>query len=194
MTYRALPKLLLLAGLAVASSAHADYASDLGDITAPASVLFNNSTSTLLSVSALPQQAPYNFVDRWSFTLVGQANVTSLVAAFNFGSGPGTTFGISNLQVNLLNALGAVATGWLSVNTSGPFTQLVSVTPSTGLTEGDYTLQVRGQLLAPPASYAGTLIAAGAPPIVTPLPAVLPLLLAGLGFFGVMASRGKKRD
>lgn len=175
-------QIVLLACLGAAGSAHADYVGNLGPITAPASLAFSNSTATNLAIGTL-NPPNYNFNDRWTFNLGGNANLTSLVAAFSFDN----TFGISNIQVNLLNAMGTVATGWQTVTMSGPFTTTVSVTPSQGLVAGDYTLQVRGLLLNPPASYAGTLIAAA--PAVVPLPAALPLLLVGLGLFGAAGAR-----
>jgi len=182
MITRAIQKLVWLACLTAAGSAHADFVGNLGPITAPASLAFSNSTATNLAVGTLA--APnYNFNDRWTFNLGGDANLTSLVAAFSFAD----TFGISNIQVNLLNAMGVVATGWQTVTLNGPFTTTVSVTPTQGLTAGDYTLQVRGQLLNPPASYSGTLIAAT--PDTVPLPAALPLLLMGQGLFGAAAKR-----
>jgi hypothetical protein len=180
--------------LMAAGSAHADYVGSLGSISAPASVAFLNSTNAgTLTVSALPLPAPYNFNDQWTFTLGGNASVTSLVAAFNF-SGPGFgTFGLDNLRVNLLDAMGVVATGWQTVTTTGPFTQLVSMTPTQGLVSGNYTLQVRGQLLSPPAAYSGSLIASGEVPTAVPLPAALPMLLLGLSALGAVARKRKQR-
>ena len=177
-----LRKLLLLACLAAAGSAHADFNSSLGPISAPASLAFSNATDSHLSIGTLA--APdYNFLDRWTFNLGGDANLTSLVAAFSFAD----TFGISNIQVNLLDAIGVVATGWQTVTMSGPFATTVSVTPASPLAVGNYTLQVRGHILGAPASYSGTLIAAA--PAVVPLPAALPLLLVGLGAFGAVGKR-----
>ena len=108
------------------------------------------------------------------------------MASFSFAG----TFGIDNIQVNLLNAAGVVALGWQNVTMNGPFTTTVSVTPVSGLTAGDYTLQVRGLLLNPPASYSGNLIAAA--PAVVPVPAALPLLLLGLGALGAVARKRKQ--
>ncbi len=186
MLNRQLRNLVWLAGLTAAGAAHADHVSNLGAITAPASVAFSNSTSSNLSVGTLVPP-DYNFRDRWTFTLGDTANLSSLVAAFSFAG----TFGINNIQVNLLDAAGIVALGWQNVTIDGPFTTTVSVTPVSGLTAGDYTLQVRGLLLSPPASYSGSLIAAGAPTTV-PLPAALPMLLLGLGALGAAARQRKQ--
>ena len=185
MTTRHLRNLVWLACLTATGAAHADYVSNLGAINAPASIAFTNSTDTNLSVGTIV--APlYNFRDRWNFTLGDNANLTSLVASFSFAG----TFGIDNIQVNLLNAAGVVALGWQNVTLNGPFTTSVSVTPVSGLTAGDYTLQVRGLLLNPPASYSGNLIAAA--PTVVPLPAALPMLLLGLGALGAAARKRKQ--
>jgi hypothetical protein len=184
MIKRHLRTLVCLACLAATGAAHADHVSGLGAISAPASIAFSNSTDTNLSVGTIVA-ADYNFRDRWSFTLGSDANLMSLVAAFSFDG----TFGIDNIQVNLLNAAGVVALGWQNVTINGPFTTTVSVTPVSGLTAGDYTLQVRGLLLNPPASYAGTLIASA--PTVVPLPAALPLLLLGAGVLGARARKRK---
>lgn len=195
MTQSALKAVALAAFLCAAGTAHADYTGSLGSITAPASVAFANDTGTNLSLSSLSLPSPYNFIDRWTFALSGSASVTSLVAAFMFDDGAGglPTFGISSLQVNLLNAAGVVVTGWRTVNTSTPFTQSIVITPTIGLVAGNYTLQVRGHLEGTPASYAGSLIAAGAPSSV-PVPAALPLLAVGLSLLGLTAHRRRKRD
>lgn len=183
----------LLIALGATGAAHADYVGSLGSIAAPAAVAFSDSTATNLALSTGSLPAPYNFMDRWNFTLAADANVASLAAAFKFTDANGVlqTFGIDNLQVNLLNAsLGVVATGWQTVTTNGPFTQTIAITPSAGLVAGDYSLQVRGQMLAPPAAYSGSLIAAA--PTVVPLPAALPMLLLGLGAFGATGRRARK--
>lgn len=192
MKHLALKAVAVAAFMCSAGAAHADYTSNLGDITAPASVAFANDTGTHLSLTSLSLPNPYNFIDRWTFVLTNGASVTSLVAAFMFDDGAGglPTFGISNLQVNLLNAAGVVATSWLTVNTSTPFTQSVAITPAAGLVAGTYTLQVRGHIEGSPAAYSGSLIAAGAPSAV-PLPAALPLMAAGLALFGAAARRRK---
>lgn len=195
MTRFALRSLALAAALGATGAAHADYTGSLGSITAPASVAFANDTGSHLSLSSLTLPSPYNFIDRWTFALSGSASVTSLVASFLFDDGAGglPTFGISSLQVNLLNAAGVVVTGWRTVTTSTPFTQSIVITPATGLVAGDYTLQVRGHLEGTPASYSGSLIAAGTPSTV-PAPAALPLLAVGLSLLGVTAHRRRKRD
>ncbi len=181
---RGIRPLLLLACIGAVGSAHADYVGSLGPIDVPASAVFSNSTASHLAVGTL---APpnYNFRDRWSFTLGSDANLMSLVAAFSYDG----TFGIDNIQVNLLNAAGLVALGWQNVTLSGPFSTSVSITPVSGLMAGDYTLQVRGLLLGPPASYSGSLIASA--PAVVPLPAALPLLLLGAGVLSAAARKRK---
>lgn len=178
-----------------AGAAQADFVGALGPITAPASMAFTNSTGSQLSFHVGPPAlaAPYNFLDQWTFTLTGSANVTSLVAAFKFDDGLGglATFGVDNIQVNLFDvANSAVAVGWQTVSANSPFTTTVSMTPPTGLVPGAYTLQVRGTLLGVPGAYSGSLIAAAPSP--APLPAALPLLALGLGAIGV-AGAGRRK-
>lgn len=184
-----LRNLFCAVGLAAAATvAQADFVGSLGSITAPAALPFSNATATNLSTG--PVDGIYNFKDRWDFTLTSGASASSLAAAFTFVDPFGVvgTFGISNLQVNLLDAsLFTVVTGWQTVTINSPFTQTVSVTPATGLAAGNYSLQIRGTLLAPPAAYSGSLIATAPTPV--PLPAAMPLLLIGLGALGGMARR-----
>ena len=184
--------LLPLVLSSVCGLAHADYVSTLGtgSITAPASVEFGNRTDTNLTTLNTGATLPYNFIDTWTFTLTGGADVTSLTSAFSFFG----TFGIQNLEVNLYDATNSVvAVGWQNVIPLNPpaNTSLytLSLTPQTGLGAGDYELRVRGTLLSPPGSYAGTLTAAASP---VPLPAALPMLLLGLSALGVSGSRGRK--
>lgn len=193
MKQAALKAVAFAAFLCAASAAQADYTGNLGTIAAPAAVAFANHSGSNLSLSSLSLPNPYNFIDRWTFVLSGNASVTSLVAAFMFDDGAGglPTFGISSLQVNLLNAAGVVVTGWRTVTTSTPFTQSVVITPTVGLVAGNYTLQIRGHLEGAPAAYAGSLIAAGSPAVV-PVPAALPLMALGLALFGAAARRRKE--
>ncbi|MDL2338314.1 MAG: VPLPA-CTERM sorting domain-containing protein [Pseudomonadota bacterium] len=186
-------RLIWVACLSFAGAAHADYVSVLGSgsITAPASVEFGDRTDTHLTLHAgAPLTAPYNFIDAWQFTLTGSANVTSLTSAFSFLN----TFGIQNLQVNLFDVSNNIlAVGWQNVIPLDPpaNTSLysLSLTPQTGLSAGAYELRVRGTLLAPPGSYAGTLTATAS---VVPLPAAFPLLLMGLSAFGAVGTRKRK--
>jgi hypothetical protein len=175
-------KPLCAAALAATTGlAHADFVGSLGPIAAPANVAFLNNNVTASGT------LPATFLDQWTFSLVSPATVSSLAAAFSFG-GP-AAFGITNLQVNLLDAtLGTVASGWQTVSVNGPFTQTVSITPAAGLTADNYTLQVRGTLIGAPAAYSGSLIAAA--PTSVPLPAAMPLLLVGLA---VLRGVGRRR-
>ncbi len=187
---------LCVAFLCAVGTAHADFVFTLGSgtITAPASVEFGNRTDTQLTVhTGPPLSAPYNFLDTWNFVLAGGADVTSFAAAFKFDDGPGglNTFGVENLQIGLFDSANvAVSTGWQSVTAAAPITISSSTTPFAGFAAGAYSLQVRGTLLAPPGSYAGTLIAST--PAAVPLPAALPLLVLGLGTLGAAGIRRRK--
>lgn len=177
-----------------AGAANADFDFTLAPspITAPAVLTFSNATfpGNLATGST---GTGFNFTDTWFFTLSTSATVSGLAAAFRFDSSSAPTFGIGNLQVNLLDVTNSftVVSGWQTVTPGDPFTHTLSVTPAAGLVAGNtYALQVRGLLLAPPAAYTGSLIAAATPTVV-PLPAALPLLVAGLGLMGLFARRKK---
>ena len=187
--------LLWMAGLCSAGVAHADFIGNLGSIAAPVSVAFSNSTATNLALhsGSASLDAPYNFVDKWVFDLANSANVLSLVAAFKFDKDAGglATFGIGNIQVNLLDVTSSIiVSGWQTVSTSIPFTTTVSITPVAGLSPGPYSLQVRGTLIADPGAYSGSLIAAA--PTVVPLPAALPMLMLGLSALGATGVRRRR--
>jgi hypothetical protein len=183
----AVPMLCLLG----ASAAHADLTSVLGsgNLTAPIAIGFSNSTVTTGTVSGA-----FNFLDTWTFNLIGSANVQSLATSFVFGTPgtPGATFGISNLDVDLYSGSSIISAGTNTFVNGVPFTIFTSTTPSTLFTPGAYSLRVRGTIVGQPASYAGNLIAIAPSPV--PLPAALPLLLLGMGGLGAMGRRRKARE
>ena len=175
MFSHALQKLFFLLCLAASGAAYGDLVTSLGSVTAPASVAFSNSAVSVGTIVSVDSTPVYNFLDQISFTLSGNATVSSLTSSFTF-NGSGTTFGIADLQVNLVDPTShVVSPGWQSINANNPFTSLLSTTGPSFLVAGNYTLQVRG-LVTNPGSYAGTLIAAA--PSAAPLPAVVPSMTA----------------
>lgn len=180
--------LCLAAALGGSGLAHADFIGSLGSITPPATVAFSNSVVTT-GFTSIVGPITYNFLDRWDFTLTADAQLGSITTTFDFGASTPSappTFGISNLQVRLSTnpASGPSLVSWLTVTPSGPgFTSSVALIPVSPLLAGDYTLDIRGTL-ASPGSYGGTVIANA-----VPLPAALPLFLAGLGALGVKGAR-----
>ncbi len=187
-----LKPLCLAAALGGSGLAHADLVSSLpgGPITPPATVAFSNTSvnsgpSAPVTVGAIT----YNFLDTWTFTLAADAQLGSITTTFDFGaitpSAP-PTFGISNLQVRLSATppSGPSLVSWLTVTPAGPgFTSSVALIPVSPLLAGNYQLQVRGTV-GSSGAYGGSVIANA-----VPLPAALPLFLAGLGALGVKGAR-----
>ncbi|HUP07650.1 MAG TPA: FxDxF family PEP-CTERM protein [Caldimonas sp.] len=164
--------------------AHADLVGSLGTVSAPATVAFHNS-----DVQPAPGHGSYDFLDQWNFTLSPAATVSTIAAAISFSS-PFDTFGVTNLQLNLISnpPSGAPIVSWTSVTTPAPgVTQVIAFTTPTGLGSGDYTLEVRGNLTQP-GSYSGSLIAS---PV--PLPAALLPFAAGLAVMGSVKARRRGR-
>ena len=192
---KAWPKTFLCAALlGSAGLAQADLVTNLGTVNPSVHTSFANA-AVAAGTTATIGPITYNFLDKFNFSLVTQADVASIVATINFTAGPGgpPLFGISDLQVNLRQVLPSsslVLVSWLTVTTPAPgLQQVVALTPSTMLSAGDYSLEVRG-VLTTPGSYSGSLIAVA--PTVVPLPAALPLLMLGLGAIGAAGVRRRR--
>lgn len=188
----------LLAGLCLCGLAHADLVGTLAGspLSAPGNVSFHNDNVQVGTISTSGAGVTYNFLDQWQFSLSPSlANVAALVASINFTAGAGgpQLFGISNLQVNLVSnpVSGPPLVSWLTVTSPvAGLQQQVALIPSSTLAAGNYTLQVRGTV-ALPGAYSGSLIVDA-----VPLPATLPLLLAGVSVIGWLGRRfsGRRED
>ena len=190
------PKLVALALLTLAATAaRADYSFSFNPftVTAPDSRNFGNSTNPLSNpVGTLTAgTSPPSFLDFWNFELSNTAAIGSFVGSINFTNGFGgpVTQGISSLELRLVGPGGTVFGSGSVINfpVAPAQQQLFSIAaPSGYFSPGVYQLQVSGQLVGATSSYAGTL---NATPTVVPLPAALPLLLAGLGAMGFVGRR-----
>ena len=181
---------LLVAGVLTAGAARADFATVLqpGPISASTSVGFHDSNVTVGTTS--PDGA-YNFLDSYSFSLDGSFQVSTIAASIDFRdpSGGAMLFGVSNLQVNLVETspAGLLLVSWATV--SMPATgleQTVALIPTNSLGAGDYEIQVRGFVIAP-GSYSGSLIAQPVAPV--PLPAAPALFACGVLAIGFASAR-----
>ena len=181
---------LLAGGVLVAGAARADMASVLqpGPISMSTSVAFHDSNVTIGTTT--PDNL-YNFLDSYSFTLDGSFLVSSIAAAIDFRdpSGGSVLFGITNLQVNLVETAptGALLVSWATVSMPvAGLEQTVALIPTSALGAGDYALQVRGYVTQP-GSYAGSLIAQPVAPV--PLPPAPALFACGILALGFAAAR-----
>ncbi len=187
-------RLLVCCALVGADAARADFVSVLQPtpIAALTSVAFQNSNVVPGTVSP---DGSYNFLDTWSFSLDGSFLVSSIAATIDFtdAGGQAVLFGISNLQVKLVGnpASGAPLVSWLAV--SAPATglqQVVALVPPGALGAGNYSLEVRGDVVQPGA-YSGSLIAL--PVQVVPLPAASALFVCGIMALAFTSSRSRRR-
>ncbi len=145
----------------------------------------NGSTITSAGVN-------YNFYDDYVFSMPGQSGeLTASAVSVSFGS----LLGINNLQVRFYETTNGLSTGnpgvpvfvgWQSVTSVGGSALNVSTFSNPlPLSAGmQYTLEIRGEVFGPTASYGGNLN-------VTPVPEAdgFALALAGLGVAGWVASR-----
>jgi hypothetical protein len=180
--------------LVAAPAARADYSFNFNPftVTAPDSRNFGNSTNPLSNpVGTLAAGAsPPNFLDYWNFELTNTADIGSFVGSINFTDGVGgpVTQGINNLELRLVGPSGTVfGSGTVFNIPLVPQQQVFSVVAQNGSFDpGLYRLEVRGELVGSTSSYGGKL---NAIPAAVPLPAALPLLLAGLGLMGFVGRR-----
>jgi hypothetical protein len=138
--------------------------------------------------------ACYGFYDDFKISLTGGSVTDAVSISIN---GPSTA-GVESMQIRLYSAdlnpsplTGAVApTGtafqsWLTVTDLGGGLVLNTATLGISpLTAGNYWVEVRGIVTGASGGYGGTI---NFTPV--PLPAALPLLLAGLGALGVVSRR-----
>ena len=180
----------LAGGLLIAGAARADMISVLqpGPISMATSVGFHDSNVTIGTTT--PDNV-YNFLDTYTFSLDGSFLVSSIAAAIDFRdpSGGSVLFGITNLQVNLVETspAGSLLVSWATV--SMPATgleQTVALIPTSALGAGAYELQVRGNVTQP-GSYSGSMIAQPVAPV--PLPTTSALFACGILAIGFASTR-----
>jgi hypothetical protein len=155
----------------------------------PTAIAFANSYSA--ATVGIPGTG-YGFYDDYIFSIPTEAKVSSVATTLGFGG----TFNISDLQERLFkfdgNALpvlgtpvgGSTDSFGLPIGLQGA----LSILPNTILAAGTYVLQIRGNVTGSAGgSYAGMLSL-----VPVPLPAALPMLLAGLAVLGGVARRRAK--
>ncbi len=158
---------------------------------APVAANFPNSIATGLG-------GPWNFYDDYVFT-VGSGGATIQSALISFSN---QFYGISDLQgriigvsgmFNAANNLGPPASGNTVIDGWVNTTPLVGVNTvslnATAFGPGTYDLQIRGEVQGTPPSggYGGSITFTA-----VPLPATLPLFLAGLGLLGGSGLRRRR--
>ena len=188
---KTLVRVTVLAGsLLVAGAARADFATVLqpGPIAMSTAVGFHDSDVTVGTTTA---DNAYNFLDSYTFTLDGSFQVSTIAAAIDLrdAGGGAVLFGITNLQVNLLQLQPAATllVSWATV--SMPATgleQTVALVPPSTLGAGNYALQVRGNVTRPGA-YSGSLLAEPVSPVA--LPNTSALLACGILALGFASAR-----
>jgi hypothetical protein len=155
----------------------------------PVSDFFGNNSGPATGTLGAPADPGFTFYDDYIFTVAN-----STVDAASFVLNDGTTLAISDLQMRLYSAAGnntlpvlgnspsGLLAGWSNaISTNGSTTDL----GSTMLSAGTYVLEVRGDVTGSAGgSYAGLI---DLKPV--PLPAALPLMLAGIGFLGGLMRR-----
>jgi hypothetical protein len=159
----------------------------------PGSDFYGHTFTSPTGIIAGSGSPGFGFYDDFLFS-IGGAAANALTSTINLSD----ISAITNLQVRLfdysLNTLlpvlgtpnGTVVDGWSTPVVYAPgVTGLISILPETILAPGTYVLEVRGTVLGSAGgSYSGVLNLA---PV--PLPAALPMLLAGLGLLVRVARR-----
>jgi PEP-CTERM motif len=154
---------------AFASQASADQLTNLGTLTPPVTLTYGNSFAMASSGTS--------FYDDYYFT-IPDGSFNSIVSSINLGS----IFGLSNLQARLYTSAAgsALVQGWGNTVNFAPGLTATTVVlnPTTLLTAGSYTLQIRGTVSGlAGGSYSGVLNVAPVPE-----PDSFAMILCGLGF------------
>lgn len=167
--------------------------------TVPGSDFYGNTFTSPTSVIAGSPSPGYGFYDDFIFS-IGGAAANAITSTMNLAS----VLAITDLQVRLYSydsnpllpvlgsPIGGAVNAWSSeIDYSPGMTGFVSVLPTTILNPGTYVLEIRGNVLGSAGgSYAGTL---NLSPV--PLPAALPLMLAGFGLLsGVRIASGSAQS
>jgi len=162
-------------------------------LSTPGSYFYGNGFNTQLSTPITGSPKSYVFYDDFIFN-ISPSTTDSITSTISLGS----ALNIQNLQVRLYNTSGnptlpvlgtpnggAIDAWSTTINGGTGMTGTVNVIPWTVLPAGTYVLEVAATGTGSSGgSYSGSLNLA---PV--PLPAALPLLISGLGLFGVGARR-----
>jgi hypothetical protein len=178
--------MFLTAFISTSFQATADQIINLGNLTPPASLTYGNSFSQAASGTT--------FYDDYIFSIPDSTFSSSVTSSINLG----TLLGISNLQARIYSGSNHITDdvtptliqAWGNPVTIAPgiSSTTVVLNPTSPLTTGTYTLQLRGLVSGTAGgSYAGVLNVAPVPE-----PDSLAMLICGLGLMGINARRKVK--